>query len=105
MRKTLLSVLTGAGSLLMELAMPLAAKAASTVVVTPSNTQGWITADTRPGGTVGYSMDNTAPGNPHNGALQLTTDATTSSKAQYMHDTQTQLSQVNELGYYTKQIT
>ncbi len=31
------------------------------VVVRPSNTQGWSTADTRPGGTVTYVVDPTAP--------------------------------------------
>jgi len=73
------------------------------VIVTPSNTQGWSTADTRPGGAVNFNNDTTAPGNPHNGALTLTTDATTSSKAQYMHGANTPLSSVNELSYSTKQ--
>src|SRR5207302_116116 len=41
--------------------------------------------------------------NPSVGALQLTTDATTTAKAQYMHSANTPLSQVNELSYYTKQ--
>jgi len=80
------------------------AKAAATqVVVTPSNTQGWSTADTRPGGVVSYNTDSTAPGEPHNGALSLTTDATTTAKAQYLHETSTPLADVNELGYSTKQ--
>jgi hypothetical protein len=106
MKKILTSITTGFAGLVLSAVMPLAARAAGTqVVVTPSDTQGWTTSDTRPGGTVGYSMDTTAQGNPHNGALQLTTDTTSSSKAQYMHDTQTALSQVNELSYYTKQIT
>jgi len=87
------------------IALPLAAKAApgSQVVVTPTNTQGWSTADTNTGGTVSFNNDTTAPGNPHNGALELTTDATTTAKAQYMHATNTALSDVNELSYYTKQ--
>jgi hypothetical protein len=86
-------------------ALPLAAKAApgSQVVVTPANTQGWSTADTRPGGAVNFISDNTAPGTPHYGALQLTTDATTSAKAQYLHDANTALADVNELSYSTKQ--
>jgi hypothetical protein len=86
-------------------ALPLAAKAApsSQVVVTPTNTQGWSTKDTRPGGAVNFIQDNTAPGNPHNGALQLTTDATTTAKAQFLHDANTPLASVNELSYSTKQ--
>jgi hypothetical protein len=88
------------------IALPFAAKAAepsTTVVVTPTNTQGWTTADTRPGGAVNYVSDSTAPGSPHNGALQLTTDATTTSKAQYLHDANTPIASVNELSYSTKQ--
>jgi hypothetical protein len=73
------------------------------VVVTPSNTQGWSTADTRPGGAVNFVADATAPGSPNLGALQLTTDATTAAKAQYLHATDTPLTSVNELSYSTKQ--
>jgi hypothetical protein len=84
--------------------LPIAASAAnSQVVVTPTNTQGWSTADTRPGGAVNFVADSTAPGDPHNGALQLTTDNTTTSKAQYLHDTNTPLADVNSLSYSTKQ--
>jgi hypothetical protein len=97
-------ILLGITGLLAGVALPLAAKAAGTsVVVTPSNTQGWSTADTRPGGAVNYIEDATAPGTPNSGALQLTTDATTTSKAQYLHDTNTPLASVNELSYSTKQ--
>ncbi len=77
------------------------ALAATTVVVTPSNTQGWSTADTRPGGAVNFIADSTTPSGV--GALQLTTDATNAAKAQYMHDTNTPLSSVTDLSYYTKQ--
>src|SRR5207245_2214459 len=62
---------------------------------------GWSTADTRPGGDVNLVVDSTAPAG--NGALQLTTDATTTSKAQYMHDAQVPLSSVTSLSYSTKQ--
>jgi hypothetical protein len=85
----------------MLLASFLPAMAAGTVVVTPTNTQGWSTADTRPGGAVNYVADATAPAGT--AALQLTTDATTAAKAQYMHDTLTPLSEVTELSYYAKQ--
>lgn len=77
------------------------ASAASTVVVTPANPQGWSTADTRPGGAVNFVVDHTAPSGI--GALQLTTDATTTSKAQYLKAANTPLSAVTELGYDTKQ--
>jgi len=75
--------------------------ASSTIVVTPTNTQGWSTADTRPGGNVNFVLDSAAPAGI--GALQLTTDNTTSAKAQYLHDANTPLAAVNELSYYTKQ--
>jgi len=77
------------------------AVAATTVVVTPTNTQGWSTADTRPGGAVSYVVDSSAPAGI--GALKLTTDATTTSKAQYLHDTSTPIANVTDLSYYTKQ--
>lgn len=77
--------------------------AGSTVVVTPTNMQGWSTADTRPGGMVKFVVDPTAPRGA--GALQLTTDATTTAKAQYLHDTNTPLASVKELSYYTKQVS
>lgn len=83
-------------------ALVFAVMAASTVVVTPTDQQGWSTADTRPGGSVDFVVDSTAPAGV--GALQLTTDATTTSKAQYMHTTNTPLANVTELSYYTKQV-
>ena len=74
------------------------------IVVTPTNQQGWSTADTRTGGTVGFVVDSTAPA-AGNGALQLTTDATNDAKAQYMHLANVPLADVTELSYYTKQIS
>jgi hypothetical protein len=79
-----------------------AAVAATTVVVTPTNTHGWSTADTRPGGQVNFVVDATAPSGV--GALQLTTDATVTAKAQYLHAANTPLSAVTDLSYYTKQV-
>ncbi|MDB5186289.1 MAG: hypothetical protein JWL85_812 [Candidatus Saccharibacteria bacterium] len=99
--KTLLAGFTA--SALLVLAVPVSAFAASTVTVTPSNTQGWYPADVRPGGTVTYVPDATTP--LPSGALQLTTDATTAAKAQYMHDTSTPLTTVNTLSYATKQVS
>ena len=85
-----------------SLTIAASALAASTVVVTPTNTHGWSTADTRPGGAVNFVTDATAPAGV--GALQLTTDATNAAKAQYLHTaTPTPLSSVSELSYQTKQ--
>lgn len=81
--------------------LPVAAEG-STVVVTPAHPQGWSTADTRPGGTVSFVVDSTAPGGV--GALQLTTDATIAAKAQYLHAANTPLASVTELSYWTKQV-
>jgi hypothetical protein len=79
------------------------ALAATTVVVTPANQQGWSTADTRPGGTVTFVSD---PGSPYPaGALQLTTDLTTTAKAQYLHAANDPLASVSELGYWTRQVS
>ncbi|GAC1547393.1 MAG: hypothetical protein NVS4B8_12080 [Herpetosiphon sp.] len=88
--------------MMMALAISSVAFAASTVVVTPQNPRGWTTADTRPGGLVTFVADPTAPRG--HGALQLTTDATTTAKAQYMHAASTPLARVTELSYYTKQV-
>lgn len=100
-----MAVMSVAG-LAAAIALPLAAHAApTTVVVTPSNTQGWSTADTNSGGSVTYSNDTTAPGNPSNGALELKTDSNNTSRAQYMHATNTALSDVTELSYSTKQVS
>lgn len=83
------------------LLFPSVAVAAPTIVVTPQNQMGWSTADTRPGGTVSFVVDATAPAGQ--GALRLTTDSTTAAKAQYMHNTLFPLAWVNSLSYYTKQ--
>src|SRR4051794_12070595 len=77
------------------------ALAAGNIVVTPTDTPGWATADTRPGGATTYVVDNTAPSGI--GALKLTTDGTTAAKAQYLHGANTPLSSVTELSYWTKQ--
>jgi hypothetical protein len=77
--------------------------ASTTVVVTPNNTQGWSTADTRPGGEVNYVSDPTSP--YPSGALQLTTDGTNAAKAQYLHAASGSLNDVTELSYYTKQVS
>ncbi len=99
-------LLVGLGSgLLFSLGVPLAmaTAATTTTVVAPSNTQGWSTADTRPGGAVNFIKDSTAPAGA--GALQLTTDSTTAAKAQYMHATNTPLADATNLSYSTKQVS
>jgi hypothetical protein len=91
------------GGLLTAVLIPSSASAAppGQTTVTPSHQLGWSTADTRPGGDVALVVDATAPAG--DGALRLTTDATTTAKAQYMHDAQTPLSSVTSLSYSTKQ--
>jgi hypothetical protein len=79
------------------------ALAATTIVVTPANQQGWSTSDTRPGGTVTFVSDPSSPYPP--AALQLTTDLTTAAKAQYLHAASVALSSVTEAGYYTKNMS
>jgi hypothetical protein len=93
------------GTLGLAIVLPLtpAFSAGPTIVVSPANPQGWSTADTRPGGAVNFVFDNAAPSGI--GALQLTTDSTTTSKAQYMHAANTALADVTELSYYTRQIS
>lgn len=77
------------------------------IIVTPDNAAatGWSTADTRPGGAVNFVVDSTAPGSPNVGALQLTTNNTTTAKAQFMHGANVLLSAVTELSYSTKQVS
>jgi hypothetical protein len=52
---------------------------------------------------VNYVTDSTAPGDPHIGALQLTTNSTTAAKAQYLHAVNDSIANVNSLSYQTKQ--
>lgn len=99
--KKLIASTAAASMLALSVAAP--AMAATTVVVTPTNTQGWSTADTRTGGAVEYVSDATSP--LPNGALQLTTNATTTAKAQYLKEASGPLSSVTELGYWTKQVS
>lgn len=100
MKKQLLS-LGVIGAAVAAVSLTSVVSAASTVVVTPVNTQGWSTADTRPGGAVNYVLDADAPAGV--GALQLTTTASGAAKAQYLKATQTPIADVTELSYYTKQ--
>lgn len=102
MKRVLISLLTTGSAFLLALAMPLAAKAATTTVVTPGNTQGWSTADTTAGGSVQYVYDPSS--SLPTGALELITDNTTTAKAQYMHSSNTSLADITALGYDTKQI-
>lgn len=100
-----LGAILPAGALALGLVFSFNAGAApsSTVVVTPTNTQGWSTADTRPGGAVNFIEDASSP--LPTGALQLTTDATNAAKAQYMHAANVPLSSITDLSYATKQVS
>src|SRR4051794_22743863 len=86
------------------LALPAFASAApTTVVVRPSDTQGWVStgglAETRANGHFAFVADATSP--LPSGALQLTTDNVSNSldKVQYMHPANVALSGVTTLGY------
>lgn len=85
------------------------AAAATQVIVTPADSQGWCwtlpCATTTTGGAVNFVADPTAPGSPNRGALEFTTDATTTAKAQAVHSTSTRLADVTELSYWTKQVS
>ena len=83
----------GIASLVIALGMPLAAKADSTVVITPTNTQGWAAQDGTPTYVTGPTGADGA------GSLQLVTDNTSPSKENYFQTTNTPLSQVTGLGY------
>lgn len=78
-----------------------AVSAAAVVEVTPSAIGDWATASTTSGGTVNFVSDASSP--LPDGALQLTTDTTTASKAQYMHPTATAVASITDLGYSSKQ--
>lgn len=94
---------TGGTALVLSALFVLQASAATTVVVTPSDTQGWSTADTRVGGAVTYIEDATSP--YPDGALGMTTNDTNEAKAQYLHEAEGPLADVTELSYATKQIS
>jgi len=83
----------GTIGLVMAVAMPLSAKAASMVVVTPTNTQGWVTQDGAPSYVIGPAGADGA------GSLKFATDSTSSSKENYFQPTNTPLAGVNRLGY------
>ncbi len=104
-RALAMSGAAGIAVLTMIIGMPLAAKAATTqiVVTPPVNSQGWSTNDTTGAGAVTFNNDTTAPGDPHNGALQLTTGLSPSDKAQYYHGASDPLAGLTDASYYTKQ--
>ncbi len=93
----------GLAAVVVGVAFAASVQAATTVVVTPTNTQGWSTADTRPGGAVTFVADATSPF--PDGALQLTTSSSTAAKAQYLHQATTTLANVTDLAYSTKQVS
>ena len=101
MRKFLASIVF---VLTFSLISSIAVFAQETLVVTSVNSRGWSTADTRPGGAVDFVEDTTAPGGG-SGALQLTTDNTATAKAQFLHGEDTPLSDVTDLGYYTRYVS
>jgi hypothetical protein len=106
MRRGLLATLAGLTLALSSGVAASPADAATQIIVTPTHTQGWTTADTSDGGTVEFVADPSAPGFPNQGALELTTPLTpTTAHAQYLHAANTPLADVGELSYYTRQIS
>ncbi len=89
------------------LVSPSVVSAASTAVVTPSDTKGWNTSETRTNGQVNFVADMTAP--LGTGTLQLLTGDSTPSpsqdKANYSRVENQALSGINELSYQTKQVS
>lgn len=91
------------GAAIGTIALSTAVAAADTVVVTPTNQQGWREF-IQLGGNIEFVSDVTAPGG--SGALELTTTLLpTSAKATYLHDANTPLASVSELSYWTKQVS
>jgi hypothetical protein len=77
---------------------------AATTVVTPTDPS-WATMDTRPGGATTFTNEFGAPAGLGVGSLKLTTDATTTAKADYFtaNHSGTDLDSVSQLGYWTYQ--
>lgn len=99
-RKVFLSAATATA---LALSVVLPALAATTVVVTPANTQGWFPGESNNNSTITFVADTTTPGG--SGALELTTQLVpTTAKAQYLHATNTPLVDVTEMSYWTRQI-
>ncbi len=92
----------GITALLIMVAFATIASAATTVVVTPTDPEGWSEADTRIGGDVNFVVDATSPFPGE--ALQLATDSSNTAKAQYLHAATTTLAGVTSLSYYNKQV-
>lgn len=85
----------------MTMVLSTAVAAADTVVVTPTNQQGWQ-EENLADGDVEFVADGTLP-NGGEGALELRTPSALA-KANYYHLTNTALSNVTELSYYTRQM-
>jgi hypothetical protein len=97
--------ITGLSVLLLAAVAVTTVSAATTVTVTPSDTQGWSTSDTRPGGSVTFVAATSSPFG--DGALNLTTNASTTAKAQYLKSvtSSTTLADVTELAYSTQRVS
>lgn len=85
MRRFIAKIATIAAGLMIPLALPLSALAATTVTVTPDNQDDWATtSDTANGGTVNYSSMFGAPADMGIGSLVFSTPQS-NSKVQYFH--------------------
>jgi hypothetical protein len=83
----------------------IAATAAPTTVVVTQNSASWAPMDTRPGGDQEFTEPYGAPAGLGDGSLELTTDATTTAKADYFTFAHagTALADVTDLSYWTYQ--
>ena len=99
--------IAGATAIALAVGMFAQTFAASKVYVTESNPQGWVTGETRANGDVNFVADADAPYGV--GALQLITGDATGSplqdKAQYLKSTNTPLVELNDVSYWTKQVS
>ncbi|MDQ4122445.1 MAG: hypothetical protein M3209_13485 [Acidobacteriota bacterium] len=86
-------------TVLAAITITFATTAANKIVVNPTNQQGFE-ATTLSGGTVSFVRDPAAPSGA--GALQLTTTNSNDSYAGYTKETNTPLTNITELSYYTK---
>jgi hypothetical protein len=92
-------------AILTTAALVLAATAAAATVVVTQNSAGWAPMDTRPGGAHRFTEDYGAPAGFGSGSLELTTNATTTAKADYwtLAHAGTALASVTDLSYWTYQ--
>jgi hypothetical protein len=102
--KTKLHVNLGLMGLVFSLFFTAAVAAQDHVVVAPGNTQGWSDSSSTAGGSVDFVTDEDAPRGV--GALELSTDSTTTAKANYMLLMEpVAFADLTDLSYYNKTVS